>query len=221
MGADVLQQPAGGPAEGGVIRHLGTDDRTTTRVRIVDAALRCIARQGTQKTTADDVAKEAGLSRATLYRTFPGGKDAVVEAVAETEVARLFSQMAVVMGEAHALEDVVVAGMVEAARVIAGHEALHFVLEHEPGVLLPRLAFAQMDRLLLVASDFTAPFFARWLEPDRAARAAEWAVRIVLSYLATPSAGCDPTDPDQVRHLVQTFVIPGIQALRLAPATRG
>ena len=34
---------------------------TPRRVRVVDAALACIARQGTAKTTLDDVAREAGL----------------------------------------------------------------------------------------------------------------------------------------------------------------
>ena len=60
------------------IRRLGTDDRSSQRVRIVDAALRCLARQGTAKTTVDDIAREAGLSRATLYRTFSDGKDGVL-----------------------------------------------------------------------------------------------------------------------------------------------
>ena len=94
------------------VHHLGADDRSSTRVRIVDATLRCLARQGLAKTTIDDIAREAKLSRATLYRTFPGGKDAIVAAVVETEVARLFSSLAVVMGEAADLEDVLVAGMV-------------------------------------------------------------------------------------------------------------
>ena len=64
----------------------------------------------------------AGLSRATVYRTFPGGKEGILAAVVETEVARLFSSLAVVMGEATDLEDVLVAGMVESARWLRSHE---------------------------------------------------------------------------------------------------
>jgi hypothetical protein len=71
-----------------------------------------------------------------------------------------------------------------------------------------------MDRLLLHAGDVAAPFFARWLEPEQAARAAEWAVRIVLSYLSCPSDGVDLTDAESTRRLVRRFVLPGIQALR-------
>jgi AcrR family transcriptional regulator len=202
-----------------VLRHLGADDRSSTRVRMVDAALACLARQGLAKTTVDDIAREAGFSRATLYRTFPGGKDDVIAAVVETEVARLFSSLAVVMGEATDLEDVLVAGMVESARRLSGHGALAYLLMHEPDVILPRLIFAEMDRILFTAGDFAAPFFARWLSPDEASRAAEWAVRIVLTYLADPAPGTDLSDPGDTRALVRTFVMPGILALRSAPAT--
>jgi AcrR family transcriptional regulator len=203
------------PARGRkTLHHLGADDRSSTRVRIVDATLACIARQGLGKTTVDDIAKEAKFSRATLYRTFPGGKEAIAAAVVETEVARLFSSLAVAMGEATDLEDVLVAGMVEAAQRLGAHRALGYLLAHEPGVILPRLTFADLDQILFAAGDFAAPFFARWLSPDEASRAAEWAVRIVLAYLADPAPDTDLADPADTRALVRRFVLPGILALR-------
>ncbi len=202
----------------GVVRHLGADDRTSTRVRIVDGTLRCLARQGIAKTTVDDIARAAGLSRATVYRTFPRGKDGILGAVVETEVARLFSALAVAMGEANDLEDVLVAGMVETARRLRSHDALTYLLRHEPGAVLPYLTFAELDRILLVAGDLAAPFFARWLEPGQASRAAEWAVRIVLAYCSGPPAGTDLCEPGDARALVRAFVLPGILALRVDAA---
>jgi AcrR family transcriptional regulator len=202
----------------GVVRHLGADDRSSTRVRIVDGALRCLARQGIAKTTVDDIARSAGLSRATVYRTFPRGKEGILAAVVETEVARLFSALAVAMGEATDLEDVLVAGMVESARRLRSHGALGYLLEHEPGAVLPYLTFGELDRVLMVAGDLAAPFFARWLEPEQASRAAEWAVRIVLAYCSGPPAGTDLTDVDDARALVRMFVMPGILALRVDTA---
>ncbi len=199
----------------GVVRHLGADDRSSTRVRIVDGALRCLARQGIAKTTVDDIARAAGLSRATVYRTFPRGKEGICAAVVETEVARLFSSLAVAMGEATDLEDVLVAGMVEAARRLRSHGALNYLLAHEPGAVLPFLTFRELDRVLLVAGDLAAPFFARWLEPEQASRAAEWAVRIVMTYCSNPSPHADLTHPGDTRALVRTFVLPGILALRI------
>lgn len=199
------------------VTYLGGDDRSSPRVRIVDAALRCVARVGLAKTTVDDVAREAGMSRATLYRHLPGGKDAVVSAVVETETARLCADLGVAMGEAADLEDLLVAGIAVAALRLGRHPALRYLLAHEPGRILPFLAFGEMDRLLGVASQFAAPFLGRWLEPDHAARAAEWAARIVVSYLVCPGPGTDLTEEDDVRRLVTTFVLPGIQALRLDP----
>lgn len=216
----VERGPAASSAQGRKnVHHLGADDRSSTRVRIVDATLACLARQGLGKTTVDDIAREAKFSRATLYRTFPGGKEAIVAAVVETEVARLFSSLAVVMGEATDLEDVLVAGMVESARRLSAHRALGYLLLHEPGAILRWLTFGDLDLILFAAGDFAAPFFARWLSPDDASRAAEWAVRIVLAYLADPAPDTDLADPADTRVLVRTFVLPGILALRTTTPT--
>ena len=208
--------PPGAPVEGrdghAVVRHLGADDRSSTRVRIVDGALRCLARQGIAKTTVDDIARAAGLSRATVYRTFPLGKEGILAAVVETEVARLFSALAHGDGD---LEDLLVTGMVESARRLSSHEALRYLLLHEPGTVLPYLTFSRLDRVLLAAGDLAAPFFGRWLEPEQASRASEWAVRIVMAYCANPAPGRDLTDPRDTRALVRTFVLPGILALRV------
>ncbi|MGH9301919.1 MAG: TetR/AcrR family transcriptional regulator, partial [Acidimicrobiales bacterium] len=48
--------------------------------RIMDSALECGSRWGVAKTSLDDVARQAGCSRATIYRLFPGGKASLVQA---------------------------------------------------------------------------------------------------------------------------------------------
>jgi AcrR family transcriptional regulator len=207
---------AAAPAAGKALRHLGTDDRSSQRIRIVDATLVCLARQGVHKTTFDDIARQSGFSRATVYRAFPGGKEAVLAAVVDTELARFFSQLGVALGRATDIEDVLVAGITEAARRLLGHRALAFVCAHEPALVTTHLAFNEMDRVLALASDFAAPFLGRWLEPDQAMRAAEWAVRIVLTYVGSPSPDVDLTSTADVTHMVQRFVLPGVQALRFA-----
>lgn len=179
------------------------------RVRLADAALQCIARQGLAKTTLDDVARVARCSRATVYRVFPGGKDGLISAAVDTEVARFFSALALRMGAATDLEDVLVAGMTEAAQRITQHPGLSFLLDHEPEVVLPHLTFSHMDSILAASSTFTAPFLGRFLDHDEAQRVAEWAARIVLSHLLCPADGVDLTDEVRVRQLVRTFMLPG------------
>jgi AcrR family transcriptional regulator len=186
------------------------------RVRVIDGALACLARHGTAKTTVDDIARQSGVSRATVYRAFPGGRDEILGAVVDTEMARLFSALGVRLGTAEALEDALVGGIVEASVRLRDHAALHFLVEHEPGIILGHLAFADSDRLLAISSGFTAPFLARWMSPPEAERVAEWAARIVLSYAISPSERTDLCDPDQARRLVSTFMLPGIDALHSA-----
>jgi AcrR family transcriptional regulator len=179
--------------------------------RIVDAALRCFARWGVGKTTLDDIAREAGYSRATVYRFFPGGKDGLIDGVAQSEVAKAFAHLGVRLDAATDLEDLLVGGMTTAARLIADHAPLQYLLAHEPEVVLPRISFHQADDVLRAVSAFAAPYLDRWLPPEiDALRAAEWVARIVLSYTFCPSAVVDMSSEASVQKLVRTFVLPGL-----------
>lgn len=184
------------------------------RNRIVDAALTCIVRQGVAKTTVDDVARAAGLSRATVYRIFPGGKDELLRSTADSQVATLFTDLAVRLSHESDVRGVLVTAISGAAAAIADHPALATLLDVEPEVVLRFLAFDRGSELLRLASTFGAPFLARWMPMDEAARVAEWACRIVLTYLVDPSDRVDCTDPVAVARLVDTFVLPGVRTLR-------
>src|SRR4051812_35705519 len=63
----------------------------TLRDRILDATVACIARHGVSHTTIDDIARAAGCGRATVYRAFAGGKDAVVVAAGARELERFLA----------------------------------------------------------------------------------------------------------------------------------
>jgi len=186
----------------------------TQEDRILDAALVCIARWGLAKTGLDDVAREAGVSRATVYRAFPGGKDALVEAVARSELARFFAAVDRRLAAASSLEDVLVAGITEAGTRIAAHGALRALVSFEPEVILPRLAFDRMNRVLAVCTAFAGPHLARFLDEVEAARVAEWATRVVVSYASWPSVDVDLTDEASVRRLVRQLFLPALSPSR-------
>jgi AcrR family transcriptional regulator len=210
-----VDAPASGPS---AVPGTGTGSTSDSphRIRIIDGTLACLARHGTVKTTVDDIARQSGVSRATVYRAFPGGRDEILGAVVDTEVARLFSDLGVRLGSAEDLADALVVGIVTASSRLRDHDALHFLVEHEPGIILGHLAFADSDRLLATSSRFTAPFLARWMPPAEAERVAEWAARIVLSYAISPSDRTDPCDPVHARRIVERFMLPGIDALQSA-----
>jgi AcrR family transcriptional regulator len=189
---------------------VGPDRVGTQEQRVIDAALRCVARWGIGKTTLDDVAREASCSRATIYRLFPGGKDALLDAIARTELDRFFTGLALRFDEATTLEDLLVGGVVYASRAITGHEALQFVLAYEPELVLPKVAFHHADRVLSAVSAFAAPYLAPHVGGDGALRVAEWVARLVLTYTLAPADGVDMGDEESVRRLVRTHVLPGL-----------
>lgn len=182
-----------------------------TERRVVDATLACIARFGISKTTLDDIARESGVSRATIYRAFPGGRDTLFDAVLTAEVERFFAVLGAELDRTETLEDLCVAGLGGTMRFVSGHAALCSIVSLEPVLLVPQLVFHRLDAVLGSAIAFAVPRLERHL-PDRAeaAAAAEHLVRIVLSYTLHPSPHVDPHDDASVRRLVRRHVLPAI-----------
>jgi AcrR family transcriptional regulator len=178
--------------------------------RLIDATLACMGRWGVAKTTLDDVARQSGCSRATVYRVFPGGKESLLEATVRSEIARFLAIEAAALEGRDDLDDILVTGMVTAARHLAGHEVLQFLLAHEPEVVLPLVAFTRMDAVYAVVRGFFAPYLAPHVGPDEAPRVAEWVARLTLSYMLCPSETFDVCDEQSVRRLVRGYVLPGL-----------
>jgi AcrR family transcriptional regulator len=184
---------------------------SSVEARAAAALLTCIARYGLAKTTLDDVAREAGCSRATLYRYFDSKQDLVARTTAG-ELARTTSTaVAAARGEA-SFADAVTAVVVTAARELSGHAALRFLLDHEPAVVLAHLAFAPGDRVLTEVGDALAPAFAGWLHEADAIRAGDWIARVLRSYVLMPEPTVDLTDAREARAFLSDFVIPGLAA---------
>lgn len=191
--------------------------------RLLDAGVTCIARVGVTKTTLDDVAREAGCSRATLYRYFPG-KPALLQALVTREAAALSAALQVAAADAPSLEDAVVAIVLRSAAWLAAHPALQFVITAEPDVLLPHLAFDGADRVLQAGARVVAPALTPFLggsnsESAVSERAGEWLARMILSYVCSPTELVDLADPISVRRLVADFVVPGLTSV--SDASRG
>jgi AcrR family transcriptional regulator len=68
-----------------LLREAGNTPEPTARQRILDAALELVGRHGLAELSMDELAATAGVSRATLYRLFPG-KSALF-----SELIRVFS----------------------------------------------------------------------------------------------------------------------------------
>jgi AcrR family transcriptional regulator len=181
---------------------------TPQAIRILDAASTCIGRVGLAKTTLDDVAREAGCARATVYRCFPN-KQQLLSALVAREVGALRDAVVSAAASNEALGDAITTVVTTAVGALRRHPALAFVSTHEPELLLPFLAFEREDAVLRTAAALVAPAYTRFLNDVDAIRLGEWIARITLSYLFSPSESFDIGDAGHVRALVDDFVLPG------------
>lgn len=181
-----------------------------TREQILEATYACVARWGLSKTSIQDVSKQAGISRSTIYRYFPGGRDELLSAVIGWEHDRFFERLYEAVRDAPGLEEVIERGLRFAHRSIEEHEVLQRVLKTEPELLLPALTVRSGAALAMVAQ-FLTPYLQRHPLASGVSveEAADFLARMVLSYMTAPGRW-DFDDPDQVARLVHAELLGGI-----------
>lgn len=183
------------------------DGDESTRARILDAAFECASRFGLGRTTMADVAREARLSRQSLYRYFPSRHDLILALVLREEQ----TMIAIVRRamEPHAdLRPAMAAAFAATLRAMRAHPLLDKVLAGEPHELLPYLTTEanpvlelSTNVMLQIASE-RAPH----VPPHLAARFAETCARVFTSYAITPPSG----DPDEVAETLAELFCEGL-----------
>ena len=182
------------------------------RERYLSAAEACYARFGLAKTTVEDVARAAGVSRATLYREFRN-RDALLLEVVAREAGRV-----AVEAELHLqrFEDVgswIGEGMLFCLREIPRRPVLAMLLAPEDVGRASRLVLSS-ERLLAIGADMLRPIF----EPARRAGVLretvdleglmDWVLRVLLSYLTVPSHPA--RSEEEMRHLLRAMIFPAV-----------
>jgi AcrR family transcriptional regulator len=187
-----------------------SSDKTAVRQRILVATYDCVARWGLSKTTVEDAARESGLSRATVYRYFPGGRDELISAVVGWQYAAFFLRLYEEVRDAESLEEVIERGLAFAHRAIREHEVLQRILLTEPDLLLPQLSVESAGTENMIAS-FLVPYLERHPLATGVSvpEAADFLARMVLSYIAAPGRW-DLDDPAAVARLVRAELLGGI-----------
>ena len=183
-----------------------------TRQRIIEATYACVARSGLAKTTVEDAAREASVSRATVYRAFPGGREELLNAVVSWATLEFFRRLYEHVQDADSLEQVMERGIMFAHRSILEHDVLQRVMQTEPEKLLPALTVESI-RIRQGIAAFLVPYLAQrgvaqGVDLDEAA---DFLARMVLSYMSAPGRW-DLDDPDQVARLVESELLAGVVA---------
>lgn len=160
--------------------------------RLLDAAGRVFATRGVARAAMNEVAAEAGCSRATVYRYFPRRQD-LYRAFVKRETVRVGAAV-----RAAAPEDAVAAVLTSVAEVRSRPELSVWFTAADLDVLIDVITdealLGEMAELIAGESDIDD---ARRLD-------AVWLIRVVQSLLWMPGP-----DAEAERRLVERFVRPG------------
>ncbi|WP_396448571.1 TetR/AcrR family transcriptional regulator [Actinomadura sp.] len=186
--------------------------------RILDAALRCFETYGPRRTTMDDVARESGLGRATIYRRFPTKGD-LVTGVLLREARRFFAELDEAVAALPTLEERLVEGFAVALRISREQRLVNRLLVVEPELILPH-STVKAGPLLAAARGYIAGRL-RTAQRLGAAPAgvdpevvAEILVRLTHSLVLTPE-GHIPLDDEGARSFARRYLLPMV--VRSAP----
>jgi AcrR family transcriptional regulator len=185
---------------------------TSVELRVIAAAKACCERWGIDKVTIDDIANEAGVSRATLYRLFPGGKDVLFEALRVRELEEFFVRLTDQVAGAIDLEDLLVRAVVAATHELRDDQHLAIMMASEPGDTLAQLTVEGLPRIMRVATIFLVPMVDPYLPRRESSRLVELLSRLVISYFLAPSDHVDLGDADSARPFINTFILPAFLA---------
>ena len=192
----------------------GTAIVTSTEARVLDAAKSCCERWGFAKVTIEDIALESGVSPATLYPLFPGGKDVLFDALRVRELEEFFALLAMQVETTDNLEDLLVATVVAATRELRADQHLALMMASEPGEALSQLTVAGLPRIIRMATVTLTPLVGNYVAPTTATRLIDVLARLTISYFLAPSADVDLGDAASARD----FLRPVIAVLAPSPA---
>ena len=203
-------------------------ETSDTRARILDCAEALFAERGLAGTAVRDIAREAGLTPASLYNHFQG-KQALYEAVLERGVGPLIALLEALParpGGAEAIDDTIGAIMAHLAR----HPRLPRLVQHEAltgGAYLTRLGRAWLRPLIergvaAMKGESGSP----WAEEEHPLVISAWLQIVFGHFTLAPVLGIvfedDPLSPEnlarQTRFLRKLAHV--LMSARGAPAQR-
>jgi AcrR family transcriptional regulator len=179
---------------------------------VLDAAAECYLRLGVGRTTATDIARSVGISRATLYRRF-GSHEAIFLAVLARESEDMATSAQVHLSGMDDPAERVLEGMMFAiaeirsrpvhAAIFGGESAAWAANQAIREEALRRIGEAGVRPLL------ASPLSGGTIDEARMADLVDWILRVLISYAAVPGDG--GRSPDDIRRQLTDWFLPAFE----------
>ena len=182
------------------------------RERLLDAAEGCLEQFGPQKTSMEDVARAAGMSRATVYRYFEN-RDALLLGVASRQSSALAAEAINYLAQFNTISDWMVEGLLFTLREIPRRPVFASLVTSLDSRASGSL-FLGSTGLVQIGVNVLQPIFANAkaqgllrddVDPEMLV---EWLLRMLWTYLNAPSQVA--TDEEGMRKLFRMMLIPAV-----------
>jgi AcrR family transcriptional regulator len=193
-------------------------DPEAAKARLIDAADACVDRFGLAKTTIEDVAAQAKVSRATIYRYFSNRDELLLEVLLSSlsrSMERSLGDFFVDVTTPHAFGDALVSSAAYLLDAIRHDPKLETLLDRESGGISATITGASELLFRTVLDEWRTPLAKA--QADGLIRAelvidelSEWILRAILSLVTVE--GPAPHSPEDERRLIACYLVPAVVA---------
>lgn len=184
--------------------------RVTESNSVLDAAARRLASHGIAGTTVDDVAAEAGVSRATVYR-YIGGKDEIVQGVIGREAKEVLARLEKVIVSSTTTDRAIADTVSTALLAIAESPLLARLMTTDLSETLPFITIRSAELVDGIVSTLSSAFRAApqlAVEERTVEQAVEESTRFLLLHLTTPRRDTERFSPSEAGARAAALIAP-------------
>jgi AcrR family transcriptional regulator len=187
-------------------------DAATAKRRLLEAAFRCFTREGVTRTTLADVAREAGVSRPTVYKHF-NDRDGIVRALLLSAAPAFTGRLAAHVVVARSLEEGLVEALAFCFRELPNDPLFGVLFRDEAALRTSRLVLSSPEILEATAA-LLAPVVdaarqtGRLREGLEVVDIVEWSIRFLFSYALVPSPR--HRGEEAMRSLAEQLLVPAL-----------
>lgn len=185
-------------------------DSDFAREQILDAAWRCYKANTIYKTSMEHIAREAKVSRTTVYRYFEN-RDEVLTGVVMRALHRLIEQVRNDVAETDNFGDFIVEALVSGVEAVPNSPVFSLLLQ-EQSMVISRVYIVSPETLATLVDFFRERF-------EQAKRDGElregiellpfidWLIHLVSAYMLVPTG---TQSSDDWRKMLRTFFVPAV-----------